>query len=195
LNRLRRILASQRRQGHNEDLREAIGGLLAYERAYRIALLGFERLLWLCRTLPTGAVGDADLRKDPVMKHVGADLPHAVCGLANALEGATTHHFRTDLARLQDVREFLQLAGSACPNPVDLATVIMARHREVQQGKFDRGRRKSPWIERTPEGKIALTMTRVGGLNREATRPDHIVPHPYRLGSADALIAAAGHGS
>jgi hypothetical protein len=40
------------------------------------------------------------------------------------------------------------------------------------------------------DGQIRLTTTRVGGLNREATTADEIAPHPYRLDSADALIAA-----
>jgi hypothetical protein len=46
-----------------------------------------------------------------------------------------------------------------------------------------------PWLESTA-GRISLTMTRVGGLNKEATVPTDVAPHPYRLFSADALIAA-----
>jgi hypothetical protein len=47
-----------------------------------------------------------------------------------------------------------------------------------------------PWLEMTAD-HISMTMTRVGGLNKEATVPLAIAPHPYRLLSADALITAA----
>jgi hypothetical protein len=67
---------------------------------------------------------------------------------------------------------------------------------DIQHGKFDRGRRKMPWLERN-DSRISLTITRAGGLNFEASLPEHITPHPYRVGAADALISAsssaAGH--
>ena len=66
----------------------------------------------------------------------------------------------------------------------------MNRHADVQHGKLDQGRRKMAWLEEN-SGRISLTTTPVGGLNFEATLPDQIAPHPYRLNSADALIAAA----
>jgi hypothetical protein len=66
----------------------------------------------------------------------------------------------------------------------------MARHSDVQRGKFDGGRRKMPWLEVTT-GRISLTMTRVGGLSGEAVSPQDIAPHPYRLAAADPFVAAS----
>ena len=47
-----------------------------------------------------------------------------------------------------------------------------------------------PWLE-ADGTRINLTMTRVGGMKWEATKPEQIEPHPYRLGAADALILAS----
>ena len=47
-----------------------------------------------------------------------------------------------------------------------------------------------PWLEQT-DSRINLTVTRAGGLDSEATAPDDIAPHPYRLNAADALISAS----
>jgi hypothetical protein len=47
-----------------------------------------------------------------------------------------------------------------------------------------------PWIELN-EGRITLTMTRAGGMNWEATMPDQIQAHPYRLNAADAFNFAS----
>jgi hypothetical protein len=85
---------------------------------------------------------------------------------------------------------FVERAAAGCGSPESLTRELMGRHAEVQQGKFDKGRRKMPWLEVT-DGRISLTMTRVGGLDREATAAVHITPHFYRLASADALIKAS----
>jgi hypothetical protein len=47
-----------------------------------------------------------------------------------------------------------------------------------------------PWIE-CNDPRINLTMTNIGGVRREATSPEDILPHPYRLNAADALIASS----
>ena len=51
-----------------------------------------------------------------------------------------------------------------------------------------------PWIE-INEGRITLTMTRAGGMNWEATLPEHIQAHPYRLNAADAFNVASMKGA
>jgi hypothetical protein len=193
LARLARIAADMERQSANSDLRESIVTILAYEEAYRAALLGFERLLWLARTLPSGAVTDGDLVADEVLGRVREDLPRLVVALIDRLDSGKTPHFRGDLERLADVRGFLEQTSVTCSSSTALAESILARHADVQRGKFDRGRRKMPWIERHL-GRIALTSTRVGGLDFEATEPARITPHPYRLLAADRFIEAANAG-
>lgn len=190
LARLARIGAAMEGRREDADLRESILAILAYEDAYRAALLGFERLLWLARTLPAGSVTDSDLSADEVLLRVRETLPARLSAVLSRLNSGATPHFRRDLDRLADVRGFLEQLVIACGSSTALAEAILARHADVQRGKLDRGRRKMPWIERHL-GRIALTSTRVGGLDFEAHEPSEITPHPYRLLAADRFIEAA----
>jgi hypothetical protein len=190
LRRLSRALPALSTDSTNQDLSEAVTAILAYEDCYRIVMLGFERLLWLCRNLTAASISPTDLQSDGVLTLACDLLPAAAREFAQALDLSQTELFRTDLQRLEDTRRFVERAASACGSNESLTRELMTRHDDVQRGKFDRGRRKMPWLETTGD-RISLTMTRVGGLNREATSPTNIAPHPYRLSSADALIAAA----
>lgn len=129
-------------------------------------------------------------RKDEVLQSIGPELSSAAKRLRHDFSDGVTEHFVSGNDRLIDVRELVERAAAA-DDPASLATIILDRHTEVQRGKFDRGRRKLPWLEPV-SGNITRTATRVGGLAFEARGPDAITPHPYRLYSADALIAAAG---
>jgi hypothetical protein len=94
------------------------------------------------------------------------------------------------LDRLADVRRFLEAAAGVVNDHSSFIDALTGRHADIQHGKFDRGRRKMPWLERSDD-RIQLTMTRAGGVNREVTQPEQITPHPYRLGAADALLKAS----
>lgn len=190
LARLQRLLPALNAREENKDLYEAVAAILAYEDSYRLVMLGFERLLWLCRTLPAAAIESSDIDSDQVLKRVCTELPEASQRFSSALDSAVTQRFRQDCHRLEDTRRFLERAAAACGSQSALTRELMDRHSDVQRGKFDKGRRKMPWLEVTAD-RISLTMTRVGGLDREATSPTNIAPHPYRLSSADALIVAA----
>lgn len=190
LPRLQRLRRSIPKSSSDIDLAETIDMILAYERLYRTALLGFERLLWLCRTLPGGFATLDAIRKDDVFAALGPQLEASVQDFFKFMESGGTEHFRKDLPKLDDVAQFARSLGESVKSPAETVLAIMARHADVQHGKFDQGRRKSPWVEMN-DGRIALTMTRVGGLNREATSPNQISPHPYRLGAADALLRTA----
>ena len=89
------------------------------------------------------------------------------------------------------MKAFLQETEAACGNSWNVVERVMARHRDVQSGKFDKGRRKMPWLEYVQNERIALTTTRVGGLGHEVKEHKKITPHPYRLNSADALYNAS----
>lgn len=191
LERLSRINKALENGNKNLDLQEGINAILWYEKAYRWALLGLERVLWLCRQDQSGSTSHEALQTDPIMGKVRGNLPKTVAGFVNALEKSCTEHFRRDLHNLDDICLFLKGAASACDNGEALTEKIMARHADIQRGKFDKGRRKMPWIELTTAGRITLTSTRVGGLDFEATKTSQILPHPYRLESADVLFAAA----
>ena len=191
LNRLRRIANTLAGDTQHADFCEAITVILFYEECYRLAQLGLERLLWLCGVLPASSIVADDLKNDPVMKLISDQLPGTVDRLRHALESGKTDNFCRDLCQLHDTRQFLEQGAAAAGDVWSLAQTVISRHTDIQRGKFDQGRRKMPWLELN-DGRISLTTTRVGGLHVEATRPDRITPHPYRLDSADALNAAAG---
>lgn len=190
LDRLSRVLHTLKRNDQHQDLRESIECTLAYEDCYRHALLALERILWLCRHHSAASVTLTELAGDSVLSFVKVNLPTHVRRLRYALDQGTTPGFREGLDRLSDVRRFLETASGAVEDHSAFIDALIHRHADIQHGKFDRGRRKMPWLERN-DARITLTMTRAGGLNREITQPAHITPHPYRLGAADALISAS----
>jgi len=156
-------------------------------------LLSIERILWLCRHHTAASITLAELANDPVMLVVKTNLPARVQRLLDILDHGTMPGFRENLDRLSDVRRFLEAASGAVQDNSAFVEAVITRHADVQHGKFDRGRRKMPWLERI-NSRIQLTMTRSGGMNREAADPAHINPHPYRLRAADAFISASTKG-
>ncbi len=193
LDRLARVLRMLKRTGQHQDLQEGIECILAFESCYQHVLLSLERILWLCRHHTAAYITLAELANDPVLLVVKAKLPASTRRLLDSLDNGTTPGFRDNLDRLSDVRGFLETASGAVQDNSSFVDAVITRHADVQHGKFDRGRRKMPWLERI-NSRIQLTMTRSGGMNREATQPAHISPHPYRLGAADAFISASMKG-
>lgn len=192
LSRIQRVVDSG---AEDRDLSEALRCILAYEECYRLALLSLERLMWLCRRPEFAAsVSLGELKADPVIKLVSNDLPAAVGRFLRSLGQGATEPFRCDLDRLQDIRLFLESATTKTGDSREFILEVVKRHADVQRGKFDRGRRKMPWLE-VNEGKVCLTMTRAGGLHFEAGKPDDLAPHPYRLRAADAMIAGSAKGA
>ncbi len=165
--------------------------ILAFEESYRLAVLVFERILFLCQGATGAVLTRAVQRKDAVLQRVCEELPAKVSKLAKLFDRSKTGHLSGGDERIGEVRGFLESAAAACKEPTALVDAVVGRHTDVQHGKLDRGRRKMPWVE-AAAGGLALTSTRVGGLSFEATGPEDILPHPYRLGAATALINASG---
>jgi hypothetical protein len=154
-------------------------------------MVGLERLLYLCHT-NGGGVSIAVIGSDTVLKTVTRTLPEGVAALNALLSAVKTPHFRKDTEeRLRDVCSFLNFtADLSSSGNLGLSEAIVSRHTDVQHGKFDRGRRKMPWIQ-WQDGSLTLTMTRADGSYAKITKPEEILPHPYRLAAADAWIKAA----
>ena len=171
------------------DLREAMTAIRFFEAAYQWALLGFERVLWQCRSISGGMVKRQALAADAVLQEAFDRLPPAAVRFEQAVQKGTTAHFREGAERVRDIREFFaKAAGTA--DPLAFVDVLLARHEQVQRGKFDNGRPKMPWVA-PRDGGVALSMTQVGGLSDEPVEPAQIRPHQYRLGSATRLNYAA----
>jgi hypothetical protein len=190
LDRLYRVAQALKKTGQHRDLREAIDCILEFETCYQLAILTLERLLWLCRHHAATYVTLSELNIDPVLQSVREHFPKAVYRFLDTLNSGSEAAFRQDLDHLLDVQRFLEEANGAVGDIQTFIRAIITRHTDIQHGKFDRGRRKMPWLE-CDGSRINLTMTRAGGMNREALLPEHIAPHPYRLGAADAFNLAS----
>lgn len=190
LGRLNRIARALKGKDESQDLREAILCIEEFEACYQLAVLAFERLLWLSRRHAAASVKLSELKTDPVLQAVSAGLPNRVQKFTGILDNGKDAAFRFNLDRLADVRKFLEDAAAASADINTFVAAIASRHADIQRGKFDRGRRKMPWIE-LDQGRITLTMTRVGGMSWEVTLPEQIQAHPYRLNAADALNVAS----
>jgi len=185
--RLARIEKALR--GHDEELARAIAVILQYEGCYRAALLLFERVRWMCGA--SGAVPRTELAADSVLRSVSAELREAVSRLEHAITSATAPRFREGLPRMQDVRAFLEAAKSCSPAGGGVTMTVIARHADVQHGKFDRGQRKLPWLE-AQGAHVCLTLARSSEVSGEPTTSEGIRPHEYRTAAAEALAGAGG---
>jgi hypothetical protein len=160
----------------------------AYEAAYRRALLGFERILWLVRQNPGGIPKSAVLR-DPVVKRLGPLLEQSARSVARGTEASTGLLPEMKRTTLADVLAFVDELGKRAGDGDALLGTILERHRQIQEGKFDKGRRKSAWV--VQEGQhLRLTFARVGGLDREVTDASGIPAHVYRLSNAWRFMTA-----
>jgi hypothetical protein len=186
LSRLARIARKLTRE--HEDLARAIDVIQEYEACYRAAVLVFERVLWLCGA--SGSVAVADLAADEVLGVASVELREAVERFETAVSAATGDRFRDGLPRMQDVRAFLSGVRTCAPGCDRIALLVLTRHAEVQHGKFDRGRRKLPWLEAHAD-RVSLTLARSSEVRGEPKTTSDIRPHEYRTAAADALIAAA----
>jgi hypothetical protein len=189
LDRMARLLTKLNGKPQTQDLRQAIVCILEFESCYRLVSLAFERLLWVCRRHTAASLTFDELSGDHILQSVKESLPTSTSRFLNAVKNGNEPPLHLGTDRLSDVGTFLQAASTASKTEAFVRTLI-ARHADVQHGKFDKGRRKMPWLEANGT-RINLTMTRVGGMDWEATLPEHIAPHPYRLGAADALILAS----
>ncbi|MBK7702670.1 MAG: hypothetical protein IPI34_07105 [bacterium] len=186
--RIQRIVKDLTGDAQNADLQEGCTIILCYEKVYRLLLMGFERLLRRCKD--EGEVPVAALRGDRVFGRVRHDLPRLVDELLEAIDRVQTAYYRNDHDRLDDVRWFVEAAAQAAPDSDAFVRALIVRHRDVQQGKIDKGRRKLPWIDGSGNS-LRLTLTHIGGRRDVVEDPDQIAPHYYRLAATDNLIRAS----
>jgi hypothetical protein len=189
LDRLARIVLKLNGTAANRDLLQAINCILSFEDCYRLVSLAFERLLWLSRYHAGAVTPLKELRTDSVLKSVISALPGSVSQFRRAVAEASEGELKLSAEKLNDVSRFLEESNIA-KTTEEMVRAIISRHTDVQHGKFDKGRRKMPWLEINGTN-VSLTITRVGGMDSEAVSPEHIGAHPYRLAAADAFISAA----
>jgi hypothetical protein len=115
-----------------------------------------------------------------------------------AMEDAATIHPETanDCRAVFATAGVLGYAETACgvPDGVDLLELVLDRHREVQQGKFDRGERKAAWVRRDPAKLSAHLTAQRHQLPRSGRYDswDQVPWHPYRTIGARRFVTACG---
>lgn len=182
--RLSRVAAKLGR--NNDDLQEALQVILAFEECYACSILGFERILWLCDR--DGPSKLTSLQADRVIQEAARQMSKGARRFERARQRADTVMKASDAGRLDDIGRFVAEAGET--DVKGFIEVVLRRHTEVQQGKFDRGRRKLPWVE-VGDDDVRLTMARSRQIAAEPRHPSNVPPHDYRLASADNLSAYA----
>jgi hypothetical protein len=188
--RLRRVLQSLASSDDDADLREAIRTLLVFEECYRLLLLGFQRLLWMCQNQEPFTIDLATLRGDAVLGEIVKQLPAASEGLTRSIDEANTPAFKANLERLSDAKSFVNAAAHA-RDAIGLVECILARHRNIQHAKFDGGRRKMPWLE-VRDAKVMPTLASAMRVVRPPERTDDVLAHPYRTFAADQFRGTNG---
>lgn len=185
--RLERVLKSMASTDEDADLREALRTIVAFERCFRLVLMGFQRLLWQCQREEPFAVVLSATAEDAALVRLHEQLPAAFDKLDRALLEGQTRDFRAGLERIGDARGFLHGAAQARDVP-ELIERILARHRDVQQAKRDGGRPKMPWLE-IRGSKIVPTLSTAMQVNRPPSTLDDVLAHPYRTGAVDQFLA------
>ncbi len=188
--RLRRVLQAIAGSDRDVDLRESLRAIVAFEECFRLVSLVFLRMLWFCQAKEPFEIAVTAAGDDLTVRNVFERLRHAVGDLESALDQGETPAFVAHLDRMKDIRAFLG-GAAACEKPTALVEAILLRHRDVQGGKFEGGRRKSPWIE-VREGRITPTFTTATNVRRAPETVDDVVAHPFRTGAADRFVDAGG---
>lgn len=163
------------------DLRARILAAHAYEDAYRNIQLAFEHVLERAREMtPPEQLGSS-----PVLRGVVDRMPELAATLCRRIEALP----RSLSERLGDVTELVSRCATVT-DPLDLVRALLERHTAVQHGKYDRGRRKGPWLEWSGN-RLGLTLARIGRVTEGARAPTDIPPHEYRCWAAGEVLYAS----
>lgn len=125
-------------------------------------------------------------------------LRSAAGDLQTATEDAADIHPET----ANDCRDAFATAGivgfaaaaRGVPDGVDLLGLVLDRHRDVQQGRFDRGESKAAWVRRDPANGSARLTAQRHQLHRSGRYDswDQVPWHPYRTFGARRFVKACG---
>ena len=171
-------------------IRTALRTIEPYERLYQCALFVFDHV-----RLQAASSGQVNLQVVLNEQAVGdaiGQMRNAAVGFLAEIEGASNEESSLGIARqaLHNVG-VVQLAQTIIPmeKPTDVGQEILRRHMRVQEGKFDGGLPKGPWVRLEPEGVARLTAQRFG-LDTSQVKDNWRVTtrHPYRTFGARRFI-------
>jgi hypothetical protein len=167
-----------------------------YERLYQAVQFLFD-------AVRAAATDESEARLGPLaatapcvsalqgVRSAAGDL-HTAMENAAAIHPQTAHDSRAAFAEA-GVVSFAETARSVSDGP-DLLGLVLDRHRDVQQGKFDRGERKAAWVRRDPANGTAHLTAQRHQLPRSGRYDswDTIPWHPYRSFGARRFVKACG---
>jgi hypothetical protein len=180
--RLKAIADELGEQTEHESLRDALLAVDAYERCFRGTLLAFQALIH--RVERGGALELQEAANLPGVEQARAELQTAGAWLDRALTGSV--HLQPGSSRWMDALLFVRCAAAATTSEQFVLSVLN-RHRDVQNGKFDRGRRKTPWLELKGTA-IYQTLSEAQAIRREPTSVSDVAGHEYRTWAAERLM-------
>jgi hypothetical protein len=162
-----------------------------------------QAIQFLFDAVRAAATDEPETHLDSVASHASCTSAcetarSAATELIDAIEEAGTIH----PAAVSDLRAAFVQAGivtlaestRGMSEDVDLIGLVLNRHRDVQQGKSDRGERKAVWVrQESPGGRLRLTAQR-HQLSRSDRYEswDRFPRHPYRTFGARRFVRACG---
>jgi hypothetical protein len=165
-----------------------------YERLYQAAQFLFD-------AARAAATDEPEVRLDSVATRSPCatackEARKAASDLLDAIDDSGTVHPQTANtvkgALVETGVVALATALRSVADNIDLLCLVLDRHRDVQQGKFDRGERKAVWVRHdASNGSVRLTAQR-HQLRRSDRYDswDKILWHPYRTIGARRFIQA-----
>lgn len=109
---------------------------------------------------------------------------------AESIHPETAHDIRGSLVEAGMLTFAESVRGSL--NRVNLLSLGLGRHRDVQQGKFDRGERKAAWIHHDPSNDSVRLTAQRHQLPRSGRHDswEKVPRHPYRTYGARRFVKA-----
>ncbi len=176
------------------QIQSALDLIQPYERLYQAVQFLFDAMRAAATDKPVPSLDDvaqtlACESAYQVARAAASDLLTSI-ERVETIHPETAHDIRDALveAGMLSFAEMVRSASSA----VELLVLGLSRHRDVQQGKFDRGERKAAWLHcETSMGTFRLTAQR-HPLPRSGRHEnwEKVPRHPYRTYGAKRFVKA-----
>jgi hypothetical protein len=175
----------------NVRLKNALCVIEPYERMYQCAAFVFDQVR--LQAAASGQVKLQTVMEEPMLVDACGQMRRAAAGFLAQLEAASGSD---DLGTARQALQKLGLvelarALGATETPIDLAQEILRRHLRVQEGKFDGGLPKGPWV-RLESGQSCAARLTAQRFGLEVSQvPDNwkaMARHPYRTIGARRFI-------
>lgn len=176
----------------SDRIRAALRVIEPYERMFQCTAFVFDQVR--CGVTGNGQANLGSVMLDKSLVQACAEMRSA-CGefVAHLEEAESTpggKDLRQGLQKL-GMTELAQALGSASESPTEVGREVLTRHQRVQEGKFDGGLPKGPWIRIEPgQPNVAqLTSQRFGLDGVQVPDSWQSMPrHPYRTFGARRFI-------